>query len=297
MTIFFLKYKIKPFFLSLFSSITKTNLIDPKKQIQGGFTLIELLVVIAVIMVLSGFLFSVIQKARSTSLKIQCASNLRQIIMGWQMYAHDHDDEVCPMSVRDLSGSKTWYWDSFSDQNTKDDPKSSNEPYSLKRYLVSPTNLSCPCFNKHDFDPLRRKEQVSSTGYGYNATYIGADAWWGPDYTDLPSCHLSEIKDPARTAVFADAAYWENKVRPYGLRVARWLRSPDEKSLKENRKRSANNYPSGTVHFRHSHSANVAFADGHVKAALNHNYMQPFPKEAPDCGALHPDDAKYNLDE
>ncbi len=268
-----------------------------KKQNKSGFTLIELLVVIGIIAILLSFLFPVIQKARHQTYKTQCASNLRQMIVAWQMYANDHNDEACPMSIRDPDGSKTWYWDSFSDQNAKDDPKSSNNPYSLKRYIQSPISLRCPCFHQESSNAIRDKEQRSSIGYGYNATYIGADAWWGPGYTDLPSCHLAEIKDPSKTAVFADAEYWENKVKPFGLRVARWLRSPDEKILKESGKRSANNYSSGTVHFRHGHFANVAFADGHVKAVPDRKYMQPFPKEAPNCGALHPDDAKYNIDE
>lgn len=264
---------------------------------QQGFTLIELLVVIAVLAVLMGFLFPVVQKARSQAQKLQCASNLRQIVMAWTMYAHDHDDEACPMSYRSENGDKTWYWDSFSDQEAKKDPISSDDPRSIKRYIKSPTSVCCPCFRRHDSNSLMDKERRSSTGYGYNATYIGGDAWWGPDLTDIPSCHLSHIKDPSSTAVFADAEYWEDKMRPYGLRATRWLRSPDEKSLKEQGKRAANNYQNGTVHFRHNHTANVAFADGHVKAVPNRNYELPFKDQAPNCGALHPDDAKYTIDE
>ena len=61
---------------------------------NSGFTLIELLVVIAVIAVLTALLVPVLGKAREYGRRAACLGNLRQIQMGWQMYAGDHDEYI-----------------------------------------------------------------------------------------------------------------------------------------------------------------------------------------------------------
>jgi prepilin-type N-terminal cleavage/methylation domain-containing protein/prepilin-type processing-associated H-X9-DG protein len=59
-----------------------------------GFTLVELLVVIAVLAVLMAVLLPVLGKAREYGRRVACLANLRQMQMGWQMYADDHDDYI-----------------------------------------------------------------------------------------------------------------------------------------------------------------------------------------------------------
>ncbi len=58
----------------------------------NGFTLIELLVVIAIIAILAAILFPVFAQAREQARKITCVSNLKQLTLGWLMYAQDYDE-------------------------------------------------------------------------------------------------------------------------------------------------------------------------------------------------------------
>src|SRR3954465_4663215 len=61
-----------------------------------GFTLVELLVVIGIIAILMAILLPAIDKARVKARGIQCLNNLRQLGLGWQMYADDSTGVFVP---------------------------------------------------------------------------------------------------------------------------------------------------------------------------------------------------------
>ena len=59
---------------------------------RRGFTLIELLVVIAIIAILLAILMPAMSRVKEQGRRSTCLSNLRQLTLGWVMYADEYDD-------------------------------------------------------------------------------------------------------------------------------------------------------------------------------------------------------------
>ncbi len=61
---------------------------------RRGFTMIELMTVIGVIAVLASMLIPVVSRARKSSMRVNCAANLRQITAAALTYAMDHEGQL-----------------------------------------------------------------------------------------------------------------------------------------------------------------------------------------------------------
>jgi prepilin-type N-terminal cleavage/methylation domain-containing protein/prepilin-type processing-associated H-X9-DG protein len=195
---------------------------------RPGFTLIELLVVIAIIAILAAILFPVFGRARENARKTSCASNLKQIGLGWTMYAQDYDERMMRASV--ATPGKTYYWWGSYDGTTL-----RNEEGPLYPYMKSAQIQACP-----SFDNVLRAS-LGLTGYTFNYGNLGS------------SQSLSAVQDPTRTLLFADGA--QISFSDYKTVQASTYSDPPSA-----------NFP--TFHGRHNGMGNVLWVDGHVKARM-----------------------------
>jgi prepilin-type processing-associated H-X9-DG protein len=227
----------------------------------------ELLVVIGIIAILAGILLPALSQAKSKAQSAGCQNNLRQLCLGWILYADANEDRLAgSRSVALVNQPGSWVLG-----NTKRDPAASNLVAGVMFVYAPAVGLyRCPS----DRSAVNGgKAVLRSRSYTLNGWMnSSSDDPYGRSYTtDFPSMphKLSEIvrPPPVKTFVFMDEeeesiddGLWNNE--PLALVV------PGEPALISGVSPKWYNLPAD----RHNQGANVAFADGHIE---RHRWLWP----------------------
>jgi len=250
---------------------------------RRGFTLVELLTVVAVIGLLLAILVPALGQAGKAAQSVKCLSNMRQLFLGWNMYADAYDDRIVAHKPPNLPGGTANPRNHYEIGNGK---KFRPPWIAMMGHFVGIFPFSNPSTtdSRQDYEgdlfvcpaaPERIDERNHCWGYNYQ--FLG-NARLRPNgkYTNWPVKRTSLIA-PANTVLCADAmgtaagiaesmrtAYQNNGTTYTSVgNHAYTLDPPRLTSQSDMGTGDPGPNARSAVDARHGHRANVLFIDGH----------------------------------
>jgi len=196
---------------------------------RNAFTLIELLVVIAIIAILMAILMPTLGRAREQGKRIACLSNLKQLTMGWILYADANDDKVTYANTG-LTGQTTVPWVRYPGSGaTKEASLEGIRTGGLYRYCPDVKMYKCPTGVRTEFVTYAITDAMN----GYNGI---------PGTEKLMVYRRAQVQRADQRIVFLD----EGRLSPNS-----WTLWYDQERWWDQ------------ITARHGDGTNFGFADGH----------------------------------
>lgn len=229
----------------------------------SAFTLIELLVVISIIGMLMSILLPSLSRAREAGQRIDCSSNMRQLMLVWDLYATDNNGKLC--------SPDTGWNDGSSGQNNNwvaDGPALPGNDIGGHEQAIRDGVFWPYIGDTFGLFKCKSAGYISIYSRSRLRDYSISNTMGGKYGAVVKS--LAAIKRPAEKLLFIDADGGLRGTTGSNYRFY-WLIGPFrpfdiiDGKLEWSFQRNPDGQPVNIITARHSNGCNLSFADGHCE--------------------------------